>query len=204
MTPIKYETLNWEKGNGLIPAIVQCANTDRVLMLGFMNKESLQKTQKTGLVTFFSRTRNSLWQKGESSGNTLSVRDISIDCDEDTLLISATPAGPICHTGMDTCFGDGSSSNLEFLNQLENLIYQRKNNGDRENSYTSHLFESGPSRIAKKLGEEGVEAALAGAEGDLENLKEESADLIYHLLVMLASRDLTLKDVVSVLESRHK
>jgi phosphoribosyl-ATP pyrophosphohydrolase/phosphoribosyl-AMP cyclohydrolase len=188
--------------NGLIPAIIQDASTNKVLMLGFMNTESLEKTKLTGLVTFFSRSRNELWTKGETSGNFLRVKEIITDCDNDTLLIKALPDGVVCHTGAQTCFGEENKSDLEFLNYLTNLIESRKESNQDE-SYTSKLFAAGSKRIAKKVGEEAVEVALEAENGELDRLIDESADLIYHLMVLLSSRDINLSNVVNRLKERH-
>jgi len=194
--------LNFDKMNGLIPAIIQDATTNKVLMLGFMNAESLEKTKLTGLVTFFSRSRNGLWTKGETSGNFLRVKEIITDCDNDTLLIKALPDGVVCHTGAQTCFGEENKSELEFLNYLTNLIESRKESNQDE-SYTSKLFAAGSKRIAKKVGEEAVEVALEAENGELVRLIDESADLIYHLMVLLSSRDINLSTIVNRLKERH-
>ncbi len=194
--------LDFEKNNGLIPAIIQDAVTGRVLMLGFMNEEALQKTKKTGLVTFFSRSRQTLWTKGETSGNYLKVVDILIDCDRDTLLIKANPQGPVCHTGKDTCFAEQNRGSLQFLEYLEEIIEDRKKN-PQSDSYTSKLFSKGIKKIAQKVGEEATEVVIDAVDGNNERLLEESADLIYHLLVLLKARGFGLRDVVKVLEERH-
>ena len=194
--------LNFDKMNGLIPAIIQDATTNKVLMLGFMNEESLEKTKLTGLVTFFSRSKNELWTKGETSGNYLKVKEIITDCDNDTLLIKVLPDGVVCHTGAQTCFGEENKSDLEFLNYLTNLIESRKESNQDE-SYTSKLFAAGSKRIAKKVGEEAVEVALEAENGELDRLIDESADLIYHLMVLLSSRDINLFSVINRLTERH-
>ncbi len=194
--------LNFDKMNGLIPAIIQDATTSKVLMLGFMNEESLEKTKLTGLVTFFSRSRNELWTKGETSGNYLKVKEIITDCDNDTLLIKVLLDGVVCHTGAQTCFGEENKSELEFLNYLTNLIESRKG-ASKDESYTSKLFAAGPKRIAKKVGEEAVEVALEAENGELDRLIDESADLIYHLMVLLSSRDINLSTIVNRLKERH-
>jgi phosphoribosyl-ATP pyrophosphohydrolase/phosphoribosyl-AMP cyclohydrolase len=198
------ENLAWEKMGGLIPAIVQDAFDGRVLMQGFMNKQALDTTLDTGKVTFWSRSRNCLWTKGESSGNSLDLVELHSDCDDDCLLIFAHPQGPTCHLGTDTCF-DGNDNvipKLAFLSELERVIAQRDD--DRpEGSYTTSLLESGVKRIAQKVGEEGVETALAATAGDGEELLNESADLIYHLLVLLRSRKQNLETLMEVLRSRH-
>ncbi len=188
--------------DGLIPAIVQDADTRNVLMMGYMNVESLELTRKTGLVTFFSRSKNRIWKKGESSGNVLHAKEIRVDCDGDTLLIQAKPAGPTCHTGSDTCWGTGNTASSLFLDQLEQIIASRIEEAD-EASYTVRLIKEGVKKISQKVGEEGVETALEGVFGTDDKLVEEASDLIYHLLVLLKARDLSLDDVGRVLASRH-
>ncbi|AOD14892.1 bifunctional phosphoribosyl-AMP cyclohydrolase/phosphoribosyl-ATP diphosphatase HisIE [Xanthomonas fragariae] len=192
--------LDWSKGEGLLPVIVQDADNLRVLMLGYMNAQALAVTQQRGEVTFFSRSKQRLWTKGESSGNVLRVVSIETDCDADTLLIQARPHGPTCHLGRTSCFPTAPG---QFLGTLDALIAAREH--DRPyGSYTTKLFEQGIRRIAQKVGEEGVETALAGvAQGDAELLGE-SADLLYHLIVLLRARGLALGDAVALLESRHK
>jgi phosphoribosyl-ATP pyrophosphohydrolase/phosphoribosyl-AMP cyclohydrolase len=201
---MKIENLAWEKMGDLIPAIVQDSLDGRVLMQGFMNKDALEITLETGKVTFWSRSRQQIWTKGETSGNTLDLVEINADCDGDCLLIRARPEGPTCHLGTDTCFdGEGKVfPELAFLADLERVIAQRET--DRpEGSYTTSLFESGIKRIAQKVGEEGVETALAAVAGEDEELLNESADLLYHLLVLLRSRKLELGSLVEVLKNRH-
>ena len=201
--------LDFEKSGGLIPAIIQDHTTGQVLMLGFMNAEALEKTQQEQVVTFFSRTKNRLWTKGESSGNFLRVVSIREDCDQDTLLIQVNPDGPTCHTGALTCFTDQqetfapAAGSAAFLEYLEQLILDRKNN-PQQSSYTNSLFEKGILKIAQKVGEEGVEVVIDAVAGNKEPLKGEAADLLYHLLVLLAASDLKLSDVISVLETRHR
>jgi phosphoribosyl-ATP pyrophosphohydrolase/phosphoribosyl-AMP cyclohydrolase len=198
------ENLAWEKMGDLIPAIVQDSLDGRVLMQGFMNKDALEITLETGKVTFWSRSRQQIWTKGETSGNTLDLVEINADCDGDCLLIRARPEGPTCHLGTDTCFdGEGKVfPELAFLADLERVIAQRET--DRpEGSYTTSLFESGIKRIAQKVGEEGVETALAAVAGEDDELLNESADLLYHLLVLLRSRKLELGSLVEVLKNRH-
>jgi len=194
--------MDWDKGQGLLPAIVQHARTGQVLMLGYMSEESLDKTLKTGLVTFFSRSRKQLWTKGETSGHTLELVDIVEDCDQDTLLVQALPQGPTCHRGTRTCFGEQAPPLLGFLADLEEIIEQRKS-ASAESSYTAKLLTEGIQRCAQKVGEEGVEVALAAVANDSEELLGESADLIYHLLIVLAARDLTLDRVIERLQQRH-
>lgn len=194
--------LDWNKGDGLLPVIVQHWRDGRVLMLGYMNRQALAVTLDSGNVTFFSRSKQRLWTKGETSGNVLDVHDIHADCDADTLLVLADPHGPTCHTGTDTCFGNDTVPALAFLGQLDALVTQRHDQRP-DDSYTTGLFESGTRRIAQKVGEEGVETALAAvAQGD-DELLGESADLVYHLLVLLRARGLGLADVVARLQSRH-
>ena len=201
--------LDFEKSGGLIPAIIQDNTTGQVLMLGFMNAEALEKTRQEQVVTFFSRTKNRLWTKGESSGNFLRVVSIQEDCDQDTLLIKVNPDGPTCHTGALTCFTDQQETfapapgSAAFLEYLEQLILDRKNN-PQQSSYTNSLFEKGILKIAQKVGEEGVEVVIDAVAGNKEPLKGEAADLLYHLLVLLAASDLKLSDVISVLETRHR
>lgn len=198
------ENLAWEKCDGLIPAIVQHAFDGRVLMQAYMNKEAMIKTLDSGKVTFWSRSRQTLWTKGETSGHTLKLASIHADCDQDSLLVLANPIGPTCHMGTNTCFdGDGDvMPELAFLAQLDQLVEQRNQNRP-QGSYTTKLFEAGTKRIAQKVGEEGVETALAAAAGDQQELRDESADLIYHLVVLLRSRELSLNQVISTLRERH-
>jgi len=200
------EQLDWEKVDGLVPAIVQDADDGTVLMLGYMNRPALLQTLSGGEVTFYSRTRQQLWRKGETSGNVLSLVSIEADCDGDTLLVRARPAGPVCHLGSRSCFkGTGpaqATSAAAFLEQLEQIIRQRAGDSP-ETSYTARLMRSGVQRIAQKVGEEGVETALAAVAAADSELVGESADLVYHLLVMLASRGLCLQQVVDELRKRH-
>lgn len=202
MTPVSTATadsLDWAKSNGLLPAIVQDARSLRVLMLGYMSKESLQLTLETRLVTFFSRSRNRLWQKGETSGHVLRLREVLADCDYDTLLILAAPEGPTCHLGKQSCFGDGEAASLAVLADLAATIRARRCN-PTPGSYTAKLFAEGLTRMAQKVGEEGVEVALAA--GDTKRLTEESADLLYHLLVLLEAGGVDWTDVMRELRSR--
>ena len=197
------QNINFNKLNGLVPAVIQEPTGGKVLMTGFMNQEALDITLQTGKVTFFSRSRNTLWTKGETSGNFLLVKKIMKDCDNDTLLIYAQPVGPVCHTGSPTCFDEDPGPELAFLAQLETVIQGRKGQSP-ETSYTARLFEKGLPRIAQKVGEEAVECVIEAMKGDKEKFKEEAADLLYHLIVLLAEQDMELKDVVKVLEGRHK
>lgn len=198
------DTLAWEKMDSLIPVIVQEAFDGRVLMQAYMNKQALETTLDSGRVTFWSRSRNCLWTKGETSGNSLDLVDISADCDGDCLLVRARPEGPTCHLGTATCFdGEGDiAPELAFLAELERVIAQRDEQRPA-GSYTTSLLEAGVKRIAQKVGEEGVETALAAAAGDDEELLNESADLVYHLLVLLRSRQQELGTLVEVLKRRH-
>ena len=195
--------IDFEKSGGLLPAIIQDAVTGKVLMLGYMNQESYQKTLTTGKVTFYSRSRQQLWTKGETSGNFLMFKEVKVDCDGDTLLIKANPIGPVCHTGNDTCFNEINSADLDFLNYLEKVIQDRQIN-PRAGSYTNQLFDAGIKKIAQKVGEEATELVIDAVDGDINRIKEEAADLLYHLLVLLVNREIALKDVIRVLEKRHK
>lgn len=206
MSPEQIDALDWTKTDGLIPAIVQDARRGSVLMLGFMNRAALERTLDQGRVTFFSRTRNRLWTKGETSGNALHVVRVIPDCDNDTLLVLANPVGPTCHTGAQTCFGDGieaDAARFAFLAQLEAVIAQRLSERP-EGSYTARLWAEGPTRIAQKVGEEGVEVALAAVTQADARLVSESADLLFHLALLLKSRGLSLATVVEELSGRHR
>ena len=199
------ERINWEKVDGLVPAIVQDYQSSQVLMMGYMNPAALEKTGETGNVTFFSRTKERLWTKGETSGNVLQLQNIALDCDSDTLLVKVNPIGPTCHTGATTCWdGDKQEeSQMVWLHQLEQLLAARKD-ADPESSYTASLYARGTKRISQKVGEEGVEVALAATSGDKAELVCESADLIYHLMVLLQDQGLSMNDVVNKLKERHK
>lgn len=194
--------LDWAKTDNLMPAIVQHAISGEVLMLGYMDQAALDVTEQTGKVTFFSRTKQRLWTKGESSGNFLNVVSITPDCDNDTLLILANPIGPTCHLGNDSCFHP-ASSDWGFLYQLEQLLASRKT-ASPDSSYTAKLYASGTKRIAQKVGEEGVETALAATVNDREELTNEASDLIYHLLVLLQDQELDLSKVIGRLRERHE
>ena len=196
-------TLDFEKMGGLIPAIIQDNNTNKVLMLGFMNEEALEQTLSSGKVTFFSRTKNRLWMKGETSGNTLSVVSITPDCDNDTLLVKAIPAGPVCHKGTDTCFGEKNEEDILFLKYLQNFIERRRHEMP-EGSYTTTLFQKGINRMAQKVGEEAVETVLEATNGTEDRLIYEASDLIYHLIVLLTSKGLRIDDLARELKKRHK
>lgn len=198
-------SVNWEKGDGLVPAIVQDAQSGDVLMLGYMNAEALKKTCDTKKVTFFSRSKQRLWMKGETSGHELDLVSVALDCDQDTLLIKANPKGPVCHTGSDTCFGErkgfSDNSDVSFLLDLQSLVQSRKEQPST-GGYTSSLFDSGINRIAQKVGEEGVETVIAALAQDDVSLIGEASDLIYHLIVLLTERNLSLTDIVTELKSR--
>jgi len=192
--------INFEKGNGLVPCIIQDSNTMKVLMLGFMNKEALEKSVAEKRVTFFSRTKNRLWTKGETSGNYFDIVEIIADCDQDTLLIKVNPQGPACHTGADTCFNE---VNIGWdISSLEKVILERKSN-PKAGSYTTSLFESGINKIAQKVGEEAVELIIEAKDNDSRLFLNEAADLLYHYLVLLNAKGFQLKNVVDVLKSRH-
>ncbi|MCD8137434.1 MAG: bifunctional phosphoribosyl-AMP cyclohydrolase/phosphoribosyl-ATP diphosphatase HisIE [Parabacteroides gordonii] len=195
--------LDFEKMGGLIPAIVQDNNTNKVLMLGFMNEEAYEETRETGKVTFFSRTKNRLWMKGETSGNTLQVVSMMVDCDNDTILIKAIPAGPVCHTGADTCFGEKNIEDIMFLKYLQDFIEQRRQEMP-EGSYTTFLFLKGVNRMAQKVGEEAVEIVIEATNGTEDGFIYEASDLVYHLIVLLTSKGLRLEDLARELKKRHK
>ncbi len=187
--------------DGLMPTIIQDSNTQKVLMLGFMNEEALRKTEKENKVTFYSRSKQRLWTKGETSGNFLHVKEMHIDCDNDTLLIKAEPTGPVCHTGADSCFNENNSAFT--LEMLEKVIANRKDN-PAKSSYTSSLFTNGINKIAQKVGEEAVELIIESKDDDKEKFLGESADLLFHYLVLLQAKGYSLKDVTDVLGHRHK
>lgn len=190
-----------KSSDGLIPVIIQDNITNMVLMLGYMNQEAFDKTQQEKRVTFFSRSKNRLWTKGEESGNFLDVNSLLIDCDNDTLLIKATPAGPTCHTGADTCFNEKNVS-TNFLTELETIIRDRKNN-PTDKSYTSSLFAKGINKIAQKVGEEAVEVVIEAKDNNDDLFKGEAADLLFHYLILLQAKNFTLSDIINVLKSRH-
>jgi phosphoribosyl-ATP pyrophosphohydrolase/phosphoribosyl-AMP cyclohydrolase len=194
--------INFKKyADGLVPAVIQDAKTKTVLMLGFMNEEAYQKTMETKKVTFFSRTKNRLWTKGEESGNFLHLVEILNDCDEDSLLIKVNPEGVVCHTGSPTCWNEKNDN--DFLYQLEEIITQRKNEAP-ESSYTASLFKKGINKIAQKVGEEAVETIIEAKDNNTELFLNESADLLFHYLILLQAKGFKLKDVVEVLKKRHK
>lgn len=196
------EQVNFTKGDGLVPAIVQDAKTDVVLMLAYMDRAALEKTLAEQRVTFYSRSKERLWTKGETSGNFLNLVDIQLDCDQDTLLVKVNPVGPACHTGSDTCF-DGINQSSNFLHHLERVIQDRKQNPD-EKSYTSKLFQRGINKVAQKVGEEAVELVIEAKDDNEELFLNEAADLMYHYLVLLTAKGYQLKDVIRILESRHQ
>ena len=201
---LRIDELNFKKLNGLIPAIIVDQNTDQILMLGFMNEESLNKTIQTNLVTFFSRTKNRLWTKGETSKNYLHLVDIKTDCDNDSLLIYVNPDGPTCHTGNYSCFEDVEpDSSISFLNELFSLIKDRKANLP-EKSYTTKLFMQGENRIIQKVGEESIETVIAAKNNDKNEIINETSDLIYHLFVMLADKNIEFSEIVANLKNRSK
>ncbi|MBS4813444.1 bifunctional phosphoribosyl-AMP cyclohydrolase/phosphoribosyl-ATP diphosphatase HisIE [Phocaeicola coprocola] len=194
--------LDFGKMNGLVPAIIQDNYTQKVLMLGFMNEEAYNKTVETGKVTFFSRTKNRLWTKGEESGNFLHVVSIAADCDNDTLLIKVNPAGPVCHTGADTCWGEKNEQDIMFLKELQDFINKRHEEMP-EKSYTTSLFKSGVNKMAQKVGEEAVETIIEACNGTDERLIYEGADLLYHLIVLLTSKGYRIEDLARELKERH-
>jgi phosphoribosyl-ATP pyrophosphohydrolase/phosphoribosyl-AMP cyclohydrolase len=194
--------VDFEKMGGLVPVIVQDNFTNKVLMLGFMNEEALKKTEEIGKVTFYSRTKQRLWTKGEESGNFLNVVKILNDCDNDTLLIKVKPEGPVCHTGTDTCWGEKNEEDIMFLKYLQNFIEKRYKERP-EGSYTTSLFEKGVNRMAQKVGEEAVESVIEATNGTNEGLIYEASDLIYHLIVLLTSKGLRIEDLARELKKRH-
>lgn len=195
-------SVDFQKTDGLVPAIIQDHLSNKVLMLGYMNREALEQTLSDGKVTFFSRSKNRLWTKGESSSNFLHLIDITVDCDQDTLLIKARPDGPTCHTGADTCWNEKNVSN-DFLQQLENVIRQRRDQPD-DNSYTTSLFKRGINKIAQKVGEEAVELVIEAKDNNADLFLNEAADLLFHFLILLSAKGYELGDVVKILEGRNK
>jgi phosphoribosyl-ATP pyrophosphohydrolase/phosphoribosyl-AMP cyclohydrolase len=202
MRTFNINDVNFEKVGGLIPAIIQDNDTNKVLMLGYMNQEALNLTLENKEVVFFSRSKNRLWKKGESSGNILLLKSLALDCDNDALLIKVNPIGPTCHTGDDTCWQEKNYSSLGFLNKLEEVITNRKNNID-PNSYTSSLFKKGINKIAQKVGEEAIEVVIESKDNDDDLFLNESADLLFHYLILLQAKGYKLQDVVTILEQRH-
>ncbi|MDH6534548.1 bifunctional phosphoribosyl-AMP cyclohydrolase/phosphoribosyl-ATP diphosphatase HisIE [Parabacteroides sp. 52] len=195
--------LDFNKMDGLVPAIIQDNNTHKVLMLGFMNEEAYQQTVETQKVTFYSRTKQRLWMKGETSGNILSVVSMKVDCDNDTLLIRVNPVGPVCHTGDDTCFGEKNEEDIMFLKQLQNFIERRRQEMP-EGSYTTSLFQKGVNRMAQKVGEEAVETVIEATNGTDDGFIYEASDMIYHLIVLLTSKGMRIEDLAKELKKRHK
>jgi len=195
--------IDFQKAGGLVPAIIQDELTSKVLMLGYMNQEALTKTQESGQVTFFSRSKNRLWTKGEESGNFLNVVSIAVDCDNDTLLIKVNPVGPVCHTGTDTCWGEKNDTDITFLKYLQDFITVRHQEMP-EGSYTTSLFQKGINRMAQKVGEEAVETVIEATNGTEEGFIYEASDLMYHLIVLLTSKGYALDDLARELKKRHK
>jgi phosphoribosyl-AMP cyclohydrolase / phosphoribosyl-ATP pyrophosphohydrolase len=193
--------INFNKGNGLVPVVIQDNNTLQVLMVGYMNEEAFKKTQEEAKVTFFSRSKNRLWTKGETSGNFLIVIDITTDCDNDALLIKVNPTGPVCHTGKKSCFGEETPKG--FIYELEQIVNQRIDNNVQE-SYTNRIFKKGINKIAQKVGEEAVELVIESKDDNPELFKNETADLLYHLLILLKAKGISLTDIEDVLSKRHK
>ncbi|RKE04643.1 bifunctional phosphoribosyl-AMP cyclohydrolase/phosphoribosyl-ATP diphosphatase HisIE [Marinifilum flexuosum] len=195
--------IDFNKGDGLVPAIIQDVKTQKVLMLGYMNKESYEKTIELGKVTFYSRSKQRLWTKGEESGNFLNLKDLSLDCDKDTLLIKVDPVGPVCHKGTDTCWEEANeASSIDFLLQLQQVITERKKNLS-EKSYTASLFQKGINKIAQKVGEEAVELVIEAKDDNEDLFMGEAADLMFHYLVLLSAKGYSLEQVVALLETRH-
>jgi phosphoribosyl-AMP cyclohydrolase / phosphoribosyl-ATP pyrophosphohydrolase len=195
--------IDFDKDNGLVPAIIQDFSTNKVLMLGFMNQEAFEKTQKEKRVTFYSRSKKRLWTKGESSGHFLNVKEILLDCDNDTLLIKAQPAGPTCHTGNDTCWNESNKGKTPFIDHLKEVIKDRRKNPAAK-SYTSSLFALGINKIAQKVGEEAVELVIESKDNNKDLFKGEAADLLFHFLILLEAKQIDLDEVIAVLEERHK
>jgi len=199
---MKLPKIDWKKTDGLVPAIVQDARTHQVLMLGYMNVAALKKTLSSKKVTFFSRSKQRLWTKGESSGHFLKLVSLEVDCDNDTLLLQVNAAGPTCHRGTVSCFGDKGATGVGFLAQLDQVVADRIKSGDKS-SYTVRLVQEGVARVAQKVGEEGVETALAALQKNQKEFTGEAADLLYHLIVLLRAKKLSLADAIAVLEKRH-
>ncbi|TVZ59658.1 phosphoribosyl-ATP pyrophosphatase /phosphoribosyl-AMP cyclohydrolase [Flavobacteriaceae bacterium MAR_2010_105] len=196
--------IDFNKNNdGLVPAIIQDATTKNVLMLGYMNQEALEKTQETKLVTFYSRTKNRLWTKGEESGNVLNLVSIKLDCDNDTLLIQVNPKGPTCHKGTDTCWNESNTETFGFISYLEHIIKDRRDNFSPEESYVSSLFAKGINKVAQKVGEEAVEVIIEAKDSNDELFLNESADLLFHYLMLLQAKGFTMDDVIKILKNRH-
>ncbi|WBU89126.1 bifunctional phosphoribosyl-AMP cyclohydrolase/phosphoribosyl-ATP diphosphatase HisIE [Cellulophaga omnivescoria] len=197
-------TIDFTKStDGLVPAIVQDAATKTVLMLGYMNQEAVDKTNQTKKVTFYSRSKNRLWTKGEESGNFLNLVAMKVDCDNDSLLITVNPVGPTCHTGTDTCWKEENNNSYGFLTELEAIITDRKDNPDNKDSYVASLYRKGINKVAQKVGEEAVEVVIEAKDNDDHLFKEESADLLFHYLILLQAKGFKLNDIVTVLKNRH-
>ncbi len=196
--------INFDKNTGLIPAVIQDIITKNVLMLGYMNQEALELTLETKKVTFYSRSKQRLWTKGEESGNFLNLIDLKLDCDLDTFLVSVCPEGPTCHKGTDTCWGDKNESSFGFLSKLENIIEERKENADIEDSYVASLFKKGINKIAQKVGEEAIEVVIEAKDDNNNLFLSESADLLFHYLILLQAKGFKLTDIEEVLKSRSK
>lgn len=196
--------IDYNKNNGLVPAIIQDATTNKVLMLGYMNAEAVKKTIDTNLVTFFSRTKQRLWTKGEDSGNVLNLVGIKLDCDSDTLLVTVNPEGPTCHKGSDTCWNESNVQSFGFLSELEMVIEHRKNSATEDTSYVASLFAKGINKIAQKVGEEAVEVVIEAKDNDDKLFLDESADLLFHYMILLQAKGFKLNDVVAVLKDREK
>jgi len=203
ITAENIKSLAWEKMDGLLPAIIQHAKTGAILMQGYMSEASLAQTLSTGKATFFSRSKNRLWVKGETSGNFLQVQQVLADCDQDSLLLACSPIGPACHLGTASCFPEQQLTEQNFLSELEQIIASRQSNATQDSSYTAQLFAKGTTKIAQKVGEEGVEVALAAVAETKEDLLGECADLFYHTLVLLRDKDIDLREVMAVLQQRH-
>jgi phosphoribosyl-ATP pyrophosphohydrolase/phosphoribosyl-AMP cyclohydrolase len=203
LTEADIAALDWDKMDGLVPAIVQDSRTAQVLMLGYMNEEALRATLRSGFATFYSRSKGRLWEKGETSGNRLSVQAVFLDCDEDALLVQAEPKGPTCHLGTASCFQTGSATGIGFLGRLQQIVSERAG-ADPAESYTARLLQEGTSRVAQKIGEEGVEVALAAVTRDAEACIEESADLLFHLTVLMEARGFGWDEVAERLRQRHE
>ncbi|MDW7693228.1 bifunctional phosphoribosyl-AMP cyclohydrolase/phosphoribosyl-ATP diphosphatase HisIE [Flammeovirgaceae bacterium SG7u.111] len=195
--------IDFEKGDGLVPAVVQDSVTNKVLMVGYMNAEALEKTKAEGKTTFFSRSKQRLWTKGETSGNFLFAEEVLVDCDNDTVLVKAKPVGPACHTGADTCFKEDNEGRGAYLNYIASVIKSRRQEGS-DKSYTSSLFDKGINKIAQKVGEEAVELVIEAKDDDKDLFLNESADLLFHFLVLLEAKGYTLDEVIGILEGRHK
>ncbi len=196
--------IDYNKNNGLVPAIIQDVNTNKILMLGYMNEAALQKTIDTKLVTFFSRTKQRLWTKGEESGNVLNLIGMRLDCDNDTLLVQVIPEGPTCHKGDDTCWNEENIATFGFLSKLESTIENRKNDPNQDTSYVASLFAKGINKIAQKVGEEAVEVVIEAKDDNDQLFLDESADLLFHYMILLQAKGFKLNDVVNVLEHRQK